>query len=926
MSGQQIDRQLSALGRTLQILRDEQSKAAQIDHVIAHLDAEFDYSLIWIGLYDRTTQKVLGQGGRSPTGDIQLLTQDFALTPGELLEQVIVQQRPAGLPNLKEEFRAGRWQKIAQRLGIQGTLVFPIRCKDTCFGVALLGVTYWGVPAQSSDKARLSMLFGELGAALHRVDMAYQRSQIKQTAAPLLSLLSELSHLPSVESRLTAITRETHQFIGASRTYIYWLDYKTRLFRHRTGQPGSQRVTKTVSSRPTLTPPAQISISEVGPFYQSLTANSPVSISEADSALQTENVGQLMQKIQSQAFAAAPILFQGELLGFLGVDNPEPRLWTGEEKAYLCGAAQLASLVAPMDGTEQVLTQIQQNQALVAEVSHAIYSRDDWNQVLKECSDRLVERLNVQQIWVLAYREQQERFTVVYERAGGKPALDSPLATLNKIDWQMLEHSQNAVSVEDLDDDLKLMAWRDAFLNVGVRSLLVCHTAIGSPLRGLLVIGDQNTRVWNSIEQDLLRAAGQQIGLVLRQFQLHGEIEQQQQIYDSIQSSLDIMQDTQDLSTLEQTTVNHIAALLQVPLAALITWIPGQAIAQVAAIALSDHRFHLHADAQINIQADPLTQRVLQHPDIVPLSREHLSLETRRWLSGQDIGQILTVALRTASDHRPCGLLLVADGPERAWLERQRKTLEILSGQLAWARRYLIVSEALTARREQLELLNWYKHRRLERLYQALGQQVEQLNELSHQKDTMASLRYHQIIRELGSLLKQTQPVLRDESWQVRPQDSALPLATLLKRARERIEPHVQEGQLWVQVHNKHTLDIGSDPHKIELVLHEALACACERSPQKSRLDIWCRPLDFHWLEISVTDQGSVPPALLEALQNGRELDLLAPSPLDHPPGLHLGICQALMQQVGGEFNLYRLDDGRTVSRLLVPINTGIEA
>ncbi|MGF1513294.1 MAG: GAF domain-containing protein [Elainellaceae cyanobacterium] len=918
MSGQQIDRQLNALGRTLQILRDEPSKAAQIDHVIAHIDAEFDYALIWIGLYDRATQRISGQGGRLPKGDSQILTQEFSLTPGDLLEQVVVQQRLAGLPNL-QEVRAGRWQKIAQRLGIQGTLAFPIRYKDACLGVALLGVAYWGVPAQSSDKARLSMLFGELGAALRRVDMAYERSQIKQTAAPLLALLAELSHLPSVESRLTAITRETHQFVGAGRTYIYWLDYESRLFWHRAGQPGGGRITKTTAAKSSPAPPAQISVQHVGPFYQSLIANSSIAIGEANSSVQTENVGQLMQKLRAQSFLAAPILFQGELLGFLGVDSLEPRLWTGEEKAYLCGAAQLASLVAPLDGTEQVVTQIQQNQALVAEVSHAIYSRDDWSQVLRDCSDRLAERLKVKRVWVLTYRDQQEQFGVVYERPGG-PLLANPLGMLDKIDWQMLEHSQNAVSVEDLDDDLKLMAWRDAFLNVGMRSLLVCHTAIGSPLRSLLVIGDDHARVWNAIEHDLLRAAGQQIGLVLRQFQLSNEIEQQEHIYDSIQSSLDIMQETQELNSLEQTAVDHLAALLQSPLVALLTWLPGQPVAQVTAIALSDHRFQIDAEAQINIEVDPIVQRGLQHEDILRLNRQDLSAETRRWLVGQSISQVLVVALRTASDYGPSGMLLIADGSERRWLDRQLKTLEILGSQLAWARRHLMITEALTAKAEQLEQLNWYKHQRLENLHQTFRQHTTQLNELSHQKDALASMRFHQVLRKLDSALKQAEPVLTDEYWQVNPRDSVLPLTTLLKQARDRVEPWIQKRQLWTQIHNKHTLGIGADPNKIELVLHEALVTACERSPQRGRIDIWCRPLDFHWLEISIVDQGSLQPELLEALRTGRDEDLLTPSPLDYPPGLHLKICQALMQQIGGELTLGPLEDGRTLSQLLVPI------
>jgi hypothetical protein len=80
-------------------------------------------------------------------------------------------------------------------------------------------------------------------------------------------------------------------------------------------------------------------------------------------------------------------------------------------------------------------------------------------------------------------------------------------------------------------------------------------------------------------------------------------------------------------------------------------------------------------------------------------------------------------------------------------------------------------------------------------------------------------------------------------------------------------------------------------------------------------------------MELSITDSGMVETLMLEELHEGRSTDLLAPSALDTPPGLHMNICQSLMQQIGGEFNLYRLEDGRILSRLLLAIaNDGPDA
>jgi nitrogen-specific signal transduction histidine kinase len=53
---------------------------------------------------------------------------------------------------------------------------------------------------------------------------------------------------------------------------------------------------------------------------------------------------------------------------------------------------------------------------------------------------------------------------------------------------------------------------------------------------------------------------------------------------------------------------------------------------------------------------------------------------------------------------------------------------------------------------------------------------------------------------------------------------------------------------------------------------------------------------------------------------------VLALSALDGPPGLHLAICKLLIAQLGGEISFSILDDGRTHSRLLLPLATYPEA
>ncbi|HEY9623350.1 MAG TPA: GAF domain-containing protein [Crinalium sp.] len=909
------EKQLVALGRTLQSLRELDDADALIEATVSYLQTEFDYALIWIGLYDWVEHRMTGMGGIAPTSDSAILKQRFTLNPGDLLEQVVIQQRPLGVPDLREESRAGDWRRAAQKFNIQGTIIFPVRHKDRCFGVTLLGSTLWGISPHSEEKARLSMLLGSLAAALYQIDVDTQRQQAKRPAEPLLNLLTKLRMLPSLRQRLEAIVDETQRFVRPDRTNIYWFEPQRRYFWQRVGT----HVTRGESDRRI----SGITAQEVNSFYQALAADQLVSIGEAHSSLKADITGRLMQQLGARSLMAAPILYQQELLGFIAVEGNDARIWSEEEKNYVRGAAHLVSLTAPLEQMEETVQQVKLDQALTAEVSHAIFSDEDWNVSLKKTADRVCQRLGAERFLLLLYDSDQEKFDICFQsHPNHRRPVSQSLEGLTGVDWQMLERSTEAVGVENLEEDLKLMAWREVFLEIGVRSLLVCSTTIGHPLEGLLVIGHEASRTWSRAERDLLRVVSQQVGLILHQWQLQRQTEQQQKVNQTIEWGLTTMQQTHQLESLERAAMQHISQVLQVPLATLVTWQPGRKVARISAPVISSNKFTLATDFVVPVYTDVLIQWALQTDSLLSISVDDLSLETRHWLNGPDIGQILIMALRTAPEHEPTGVVIVADRMDRYWPERQLNALGTLVSQLAWSRRYLILAEALTQQRENLERLNWYKQRRIEEIYRTLGTSVRRLNELSHQKDALASMRYHQIIRQLGNSLAAIAPILRQENWQLHLEYETIPLVSLLKRAMERVESLIKQRQLWSQVHNETNLSIGGDISKIEFVLYELLTAACHRSPMGGRLDVWCRPMDIRWLELSITDNGVIEPRLLEELHTGRTQDALAPSTLDTPPGLHLAICQSLMQQLGGEFNLYRLEDGRILSRLILPVAT----
>jgi len=280
----------------------------------------------------------------------------------------------------------------------------------------------------------------------------------------------------------------------------------------------------------------------------------------------------------------------------------------------------------------------------------------------------------------------------------------------------------------------------------------------------------------------------------------------------------------------------------------------------------------------------------------------------------------LLVALKTADKHVPNGVWIVADRGDRRWTNHQFSLMSLLSNQLAWSRRHLSIVDLLLARQESLEALNWYKHKRLEEVHRQLELNLSRLSDPITQGKGLTAQRQLQLVRQLGTLTTGVGNVLHNEVWELRKHHQTTPLISLLNRLMERVNPLIQSHHLWAKVHNESNVIVSGDLEKIELVLYELMVAACERSPEHGRLDIWCRPLERTSMELAITDDGDVPRQLLKDLKHGRPDDILVPSLLDIPPGLHFSICKTLIEQVGGEFSLQKLEDGRIMSRVVLTV------
>ncbi|HYW18760.1 MAG TPA: sensor histidine kinase [Nodularia sp. (in: cyanobacteria)] len=940
------EQQILALCSVLQSLREEDDVDVLISSTISYIQKQFDYSLIWIALYDRLQHTLLGKGGITPDKDPSFLHKRVVLNPGDILEQVVIEQGPLGVVDLRNETRAAAWQEFGKKHHIQGTIFWPIRHKNRFLGLLLLGSKRWGYLLTGDSKTRLTMILGVLGAVLYQKEIDLQQKQTKRPDEPLLKLLENVRVLNNLDQRLKAVVEATHNFVSPSRTNIYWFERQGRYFWCRMSNHlvNMGRDYGDKQAAPGMT------VQDLSELYYALSVNEIVWIGDARSSLQSHFTAKLLQRLRVRSLLAAPILWQKDLLGFLAVEDHEPRIWAEADKNFLQGAAGLISLVAPIDSMETTIQQIEDDTQLTSQVAQAIYHKHEFNDALHGCAIKVLARLAATRFLLLKYDVDYNNYQIIYQsQAHNRRPLTFALDDLAEVDNSLLKNAQAVVEVEKLDEDLRFFNWRHPLIEHGVRSQLICNCSQGHAPNVLLVITHETHRSWSTLEKELLWVVSQQIGVIVQQWQLQIDNEQQLKVLHSIQQCLTAIEHSDQNPTtganhLELTVIGQIASVLDCPLVLMLSWSADQTYANIIE-STSDNRWKIAADAQVRIQSEALIQWALGENSYLSFSVDDLPPETRKWLPCSGMGQILIMALRTGAVYEPTGVVVIADHRQRQWSQLNLDAIQTLVTQLAWSRRQQQISQQLESTKQELQQLNWYKHSRLEEIQRTTTLLLEQIHHLGIPSNDLTRTRYQLLLQQLDQTTASMTGLLKLETWQLHQNTETMPISSLLKRSLERVETLREQHKLWVAVHGlgqssgeyqsfngasflsgiqtssyPSSMAIAGDIVKIELILHELLVFACHRSQRGGRIDIWCRRLDEELLELSITDNGFVEPQLLAQLNHTQPKDVLVLSQVDQPPGLHLLICQNLIQQLGGQLHIYQLPDSRVVSRLILPL------
>ena len=925
------------LDSVLRQMRDCNAPEDLVRLSIEYLSSAFEAPLVWIAFYDAESHQLVGQGGATIAPNCSLLQETLVLEPGQILEQVVIEQRTIAVPDLPQESRMGLWRQESKSLGIVGCLLVPIRFEKDCLGVLMMGSQLWGGTASEEEMAILGILTGQMASCLQVMEEKLRRHQKKQADIPLVALGTAMRNFDTFADRVKAAIAQIKAFVEVKQVRVFWLDRERNEFAVRWSScqpPSKPGKSSTVANGPMFTARG------LEPTFSALVEGQVAIVGEAGLSGRLPINARTLKELGCRSVMLVPVLFEGELLGFFSVESEHLRSWSEAEQALVVGSVQFVALASPLEHLETRLDRIESDNLLNTQVAQTIYAQTDWNAALQTIAKQLCSRLDASACLMLqtATHADGYRVRVAYSTERNLPV--PPLfRRLSGRDLEDLLCEDMAVAAESYPEDLRLTVWQEEFSRAGVRSILAARTTAAKishkqdlqaiDPEGIVLILHPQPRGWHREDRQLLLLVAQQIGVVFRQMKL-GEVSTgQAQLLEQLRASIEDFSQAQTPEELYDLATTHLKNMFAVPFAAGISWPANSPSATLQSMQVTEDEYRLPtANPPIAGERDALIQWCLQSSEPLMLEAKDLHDSSRLWLQSTKLGQVMAIAIdNRQSIHIPSFLLIVGDNEFRQWQDWEQEALVSLRSDLASNLNRLFTQQVLLHRFEELTELNWYKHRQLATTNQNIGYQLKRLAKGIPDHKDLDEKKLEELLRGLAAVPNDLKGVGR-EYWQPLGERSAVLSATLIRRVLRRVEPLVQQRKLWPRVHGEATLSISTHPARLEMVLVELIATIAKRSDEGGNLEIWVQG-EEKLFAISIVDSAKPLPqdllGLLEELrQQGSEFAWLSPlyniPLLQQSPCRELYLCQAAVAKLGGELEIYLAEDGRTVTHLRLPV------
>lgn len=926
---------LDALQRVLKTIYSQSSSEQLVETVTTFVQQHFNYGFVWLGVYSPLSQRLTGINTATSCPNVKLAQLTCSVLAGDLFDQVLMTRRAIAIPDLQAEARVGQWQKYASQLGVQGSVLIPIHFRKQPMGIMLLGSVHWGVNPRAEENQQLMMLADAVGATLHTLELETQAPKDSRSDLEILrQSVGALIAAKAADQAYGEMVAKVHQRFQPNMTAFYRRDPMSGEFAPLCYQAKGERPGR---SRKSLGNP--LNIQPDSEFYRLLDTQQIIALSDAQSAIHSSVPAALNQQLQARAILCTGIRRQGRVEGWLVLGEPEPRNWTQEDKDFLAVVGDILSLLSgnatDLSGASNPQMAGKSTRAALLPSPNA--SEVDWQRGLDGWLAQLCVQCGATSVLLIKMDPVNRDFVLAHyvthlRRTNLAPGQRFP--ALSDVDRKMLIREEKTLVLSNLEEDLRLLAWREGLTLGGIKSVIMRRAAGNDGDQEWLLLGSDVPQSWGAEVGLILHEKLEDYRIVLDQRHRQARMLEQQHWHQGFSQGLLKLQQSATTQQLMAQAAQGIAALMQVPVAGIIAWKPGRSKGKVLACTGKElDSVRLVEGLRIPLQEDPLIQELMaastataeSWPMIHQLRGSHLGPATQSWLMHAPDASILALPLQVSCDRALYGLVVVAAPEERSWSAEALDYLAQFVQQVAWMHGATSNQDFLRRDYQQLEALNWYKQRQVEQslrqqqdCYTLLGKIVEQgpsSSQFNRVPAILTEVNQHQVAAD--NLLKQ-------ESWQLDVKMESISLVRLLRESLDQLEPMTRTRQLWTQVHHltQKNLSVQSSKPHLEMVINEVLLAACFRSKSGGRIDIWCRALDQNWLDLSITDNGVLNPELVREFQCGDQRDLLKKSPLNDGVGRHLWVCQTLMRHLNGKLTLEILEDGRALSRLTLPLSS----
>lgn len=940
-----------AFYRYIQGLQKQDAIEGMAKLLFDFLNEWFQFELIWIAQYDAQSRLLGGIQGVLPKitdRDTNFLRRKQPILPGDLFDQVLLTGTLQEIPSLKQEQRVGDWQVVAQSQNIQGSMILPIRYRQQSFGAILVGTTLWGGHPRPEEMTELKMLAATLGTELHRILGQSTSPPVHHSHQLSIEIIGQILAAETFEDRLPLVLEQLHHAIKPARTCIYWFDTENqscRLYDIYTG-PSPRR-----SSSSKVIPRIDLGLQSIASFYQSSLQNQTVAIADMQGLITSNQAPtRLMTMTKSRAWLSTPIFDRGRLIAVLATEDNEPHLWTEIDRQSIQLLAKLLGQGAQENVWDSLSTKGDRVglHKLLSVLKDAYNDTEQWDPLLLQCLEQIAIQFSVRWATVVTHDSENQDFRChpqFYSRKKQQPLADR-LPELSAVDVKMLARMSSPIAVQSLSEDLRLLAWRQTLTDRGVKSLLCLkldRTLKSSKLGSFLLLATDLPRTWMPEEMEAAMDVVEPLAQALSQREQWQYDEFQVRFMTLLNHGLQSIQLTPSGDALFTTTAQALHALFEMECLIILRWSPEQSEATIAAL-INQSKFHVNEQIPILWKTDSFLQRVTSGTANSPTALpelftqagvfEEIAADNSGWLAGMGRADLLAVPLRAYPEDPCLGVVIILDSRSQYWTDLTREGIQLLTRELTLNYRSYYLLERLKQKQATLECLGWYKQRHIEYISQLWTAQMSQIHTLPSAPTLVATdqpgvgqagsrPRSNHSSTDLYSAFSSLETILKNEVWDLQLEPEQVQVATLLRRSLERIEELARTRQIWTQVHNlTPSVSLYAPTQKLEMMLVELLRAACCRSKAGDRIDIWCRVLPEQWVEISITDNGRLNPRMVQAIQHPSLQVSLSASILETPPGLHYKVCQSLVARMGGQLEMAQLEDGRAMSRLILPITS----